>query len=116
MSTTELLRVSCDTTDEGWHVRLVGEADFSVVDVLTETLRGVTPRQGQDVRLDLSGLQFVDLACMRALIDFARRAERAGASVLVVHPNPSFTLLRGLLGRDVPQVRDTGQRARTSRR
>jgi anti-anti-sigma regulatory factor len=116
MSTTELLRVSLVTTDDSWHVRLVGEADFSVVGVLAETLQGVTPRQGQDVRLDLSGLEFVDLACMRELIRFARRAERVGARVLVVHPNPSFTILRGLLGPDIPQVRDPGPGRGASRR
>lgn len=42
---TELLRVSCDTSDGAWHVRLVGEADFSVLDDLTGAL-GVTAATG----------------------------------------------------------------------
>ena len=102
MSTTELLRVSCDTSDGAWRIRLVGEADFSVLDDLTETLQSVTVRPGQQVRLDVERLQFVDLACMRALVDFAQRVERPGARVHAEQPNATFTRLRGMLASDAP--------------
>lgn len=102
MSTTELLSVSCDTSDGACRIRLVGEADFSVLDDLTETLQSVTVRPGQQVRLDVKRLQFVDLACMRALVDFAQRAERLGARVHVEQPNATFTRLRGMLASDAP--------------
>lgn len=102
MSTTELLRVSCDTADGAWQIRLVGEADFSVLDDLTGALQGVTVRQGQQVRLDVGSLRFADVACMRALIQFTDRAERVGARVHVEHPNATFARLRGVLGSDGP--------------
>jgi anti-anti-sigma regulatory factor len=108
MSTIELLRVSCATTDDACRIQLVGEADFSVLDELTRALEAVPLRRGQDVHLDVAGLEFVDLACMRALMRFAGRAERAGARVHVVHPNPSFTLVRRTMGLDVRQVCDNG--------
>lgn len=106
MSTTELLRVSCDTSDGAWRIRLVGEADFSVLDDLTGALQGVTVRRGQEVLLDVGRLQFADVACMRALIRFAERAERLGARVYVEEPAATFTRLRRLLVADAPQARD----------
>jgi hypothetical protein len=65
MSTTELLRVSCDTSDGAWRIRLVGEADFSVLDDLIGALQGVAVRPGQEVLLDVGRLQFADVACVR---------------------------------------------------
>lgn len=102
MSTIDLLRVSCVSTDDACHVQLVGEADFSVLDELTRALRCVRVGRGQEVRLDVGGLEFIDLACMRALVDFARRAERAGVRVRVEQPNTTFTRLRGMLVSDAP--------------
>ena len=102
MSTTELLRVSCDASDGAWHIRLDGEADFSVLDDLTGALQGVTVRQGQQVRLDVARLRFADVASMRALIQFTERAERLGARVHVERPNATFTRLRRILVSDAP--------------
>jgi len=112
MSTTELLRVSCVTTDDAWRIQLVGEADFSVLDDLTGALQGVTVRRGQEVLLDVGRLQFADVACMRALIRFAERAERLGARVYVEEPTATFTRLRRLLVADAPRARDHGGRLR----
>jgi hypothetical protein len=110
MSTTELLRVSCDTSDGAWRIRLVGEADFSVLDDLTGALQGVTVRPGQEVLLDVGKLQFADVACMRALIRFAERAERLGARVYVEEPTATFTRLRRLLVADASRASDDGGR------
>jgi hypothetical protein len=107
MSTTELLRVSCDTSDGAWRIRLVGEADFSVLDDLTGALQGVTVRPGQEVLLDVGKLQFADVACMRALIRFA---ERLGARVYVEEPTATFTRLRRLLVADASRASDDGGR------
>ena len=41
------------------------------------------------------------LACLRALVHFASRAESGGADVQVVHPTASFALLRDELGVEV---------------
>ena len=106
MSTIELLRVSCTTTDHVCRIELAGEADFSVLDELARALQVVAAQRGRDVYLDVAGLEFVDLACMRALMRFAEGSERTGARVHVVRPNPSFTLVRGMLGPGVLQASD----------
>ena len=84
-------------------IQLAGEADFSVLGDLAGALQGVTLRRGQEVRLDVRRLQFADVACMRALIRFAERAEHLGARVYVEEPTATFTRLRRLLVADAPQ-------------
>ena len=101
MSTTELLRVSHVASECDCCIKLVGEADFSVLRQLSDALQTVALRPGQDVRLDVAELRFIDVACMRAVVGFVRRAARAGASVQVVEPSSEFQLLSGLFGREV---------------
>ena len=101
MSTTELLRVSHVACDRDSCLKLVGEADFSVLHELSDALDAVALRSGQEVRLDVAELDFIDVACMRTLMCFVRRAASVGVSVHVVNPGSEFTLLSGLLASEV---------------
>lgn len=101
MTTTDLLRVLHVASERDCCVKLIGEADFSVLHVLSDALQTVALRRGQDVRLDVADLHFIDVACMRALMSFFRRAARAGVSVHVVDANSEFTLLADLFGGEV---------------
>lgn len=69
-------------------VEIVGELDFSNAPALRRSLRALERRRPRVLVLDLSGLQFMDVAGVRTMLDAARRAGRDGRRVVVANPIP----------------------------
>jgi anti-anti-sigma factor len=68
--------------DGATRLRLLGELDLSVSEDLAERLRGLR-RAGENVRLDLSELEFVDSSGIRTLVMELREARQQGSRLEV---------------------------------
>jgi ABC-type transporter Mla MlaB component len=93
MSSTISLQHRSAVSDHQYHLHLDGEADLAVLDELDAALGAIDLRAVTDVRIDASGLTFIDLGCVRSLVDLATRAERAGATVSVEHAPRTLRLV-----------------------
>lgn len=76
-------------------VRLAGEADCTVRDTLQAVLATLTADGAQAIRVDLTGLEFIDVCCTRELIAVARR--HPAARLVVYHPPASLRRITALL-------------------
>jgi anti-anti-sigma regulatory factor len=76
---------------------LTGEIDESTYAALVDALHGHT-RRGATLHLDLSGLQYCDVAGLRAMVGITGSHGPAGSERLVLHavPPPLRTALRVL--------------------
>lgn len=81
-----LLRVELARSEAEVEVRLAGELDMSSADAAAqEILRRCEP--GVDLRLDLSGVTFLDVTGLHAVRDARREAERRGVHVALGRPH-----------------------------
>ena len=95
----ELLSVAIEPGDDRVVVHLRGEADLSVLPLLTDGLREAA-QAGDPVEVDLAEVGFFDCACLSALSTF-RAAQRAtGRDCRLVHVPPSVRRLLTLAGRE----------------
>ena len=81
------LTVSISATESYVLVRLAGEADTTVGVQLRELLAAVLAGMRHLV-VDISGLHFMDAACVRVLVTACRAAEDAGGTLVLVAPQP----------------------------
>jgi anti-sigma B factor antagonist len=72
---------------------LIGELDVAVAGGLQDRLRQYADA-GQDVRLDLSGLDFIDSSGVQAVVLALRDARRCGRGLLEVDPRLSASTRR----------------------
>jgi anti-anti-sigma regulatory factor len=79
---------------------LAGEADFTNHDQLLEILAEAMLTEG-DVRLDVSGLTFVDVAATRAIISTAQKMP-AGRRLVLIEPCRSLRIILSSIGIGVP--------------
>jgi anti-anti-sigma factor len=78
-----------EETKAGWCVVAVrGRADADSADELETALRSAVDQHAR-VAADLSGLDYVSSAGLRALIQAARAAEVRGANFAICSPTPS---------------------------
>lgn len=77
---------------------LRGEADISTLDELEAALEHVKDDGAGSVHLHVADLDFADVATVRRLILFARRARRTGHEIMTCGANPTFRTLARLLG------------------
>lgn len=97
MSNDDLLHIVSIASDVRCHVYLCGEADISGVVKLAAALDAIAVRAGQEIHVDVGDLDFIDLACLRALICFARRAQNVGVDVQVHRPNRGFRMIHRMV-------------------
>lgn len=93
---TGLLRLSARRGGPGVDVVEVdGEIDLTTAPALNVTLGRLllAPSPGSVVVLDLSGLEFCDVAGLNAILRWARALARRGARFAVAAPPPSFRKL-----------------------
>jgi anti-anti-sigma factor len=76
---------------------LHGEVDMTSVDLLARELAAETER-GEDVRLDLSDLAFIDIAGLWVFHEAAVKLGRGGRTLTLVSPPPSVPRMLALLG------------------
>jgi anti-anti-sigma factor len=79
-------------------VRLTGEWDVTASDQLRDLLADRVRTGARNLVVDLSDVAFLDLACLYALIDGARVAERAGGTLQLTSPQSVIVRLIALLG------------------
>jgi len=94
--------ISCTVTRQA--VRLVGELDLSNVNVVEGALAcGTSPRgRGRTLCLELCGLEFCDVAGVRALLDGTEKFRSEGNVVVLLRPTPAVRRIFQLL--DVPEA------------
>ena len=80
------LTVSMSATESCVLVKMAGEADTTVSGPLRELLAAVLAGMHQLV-VDVSGLRFIDAACVRVLVG-ASGAKDAGGTLALVAPQP----------------------------
>ncbi len=81
------LTVSMSATESYVLVGMAGEADMTVSGQVRELLAAVLAGMRQLV-VDVSGLHFIDTACVRVLVGACRAAEDAGGTLALVAPQP----------------------------
>jgi anti-sigma B factor antagonist len=81
------LTMSISATESYVLVRVAGEADTTVSVQMHELLAAVLAGMRHLV-VDMSGLRFVDVACVRVLVRACRAAEDAGGTLVLVAPQP----------------------------
>lgn len=84
--------------DDELIVVLTGEADLTNHESLRASLAEVDPTRVRTTHLELSGLEFCDLAAFRQLLAFAGRVRAADRRVFVYGANPTLRKVAGFLG------------------
>lgn len=76
-------------------VRLSGEADVAVERMLRESLAELfsRPPRAEDLSVDVGGLDFVDVSCLRLLVRAADLAHQRGARLVLQNPSAQFLRL-----------------------
>jgi anti-sigma B factor antagonist len=69
-----------ERAEDGQTFRLFGELDLGAVQCLRDEIRAAAPPGG--IRLDLSGLEFIDSTGIQALIDISKELRGEGKLVL----------------------------------
>ncbi|WP_328291389.1 STAS domain-containing protein [Kineococcus sp. NBC_00420] len=88
--------VAVDTTMSVVH--LVGELDIDTSGLLAAVVAGQIERGHVDLRLDLSGVRFCDLAGLYALRAALRDLQEAGGRLRLLRPSPFLLRVVGLCG------------------
>ena len=88
------------SVDDGAALRIVlrGEADAASVGVLQDALAGLTVDGVRRVELDVSALEFVDVAALRHLTLFAMELKQTGREVRTRGAQPVLAHLIRLVG------------------
>ena len=81
-------------------VRVRGDCDLTTATQLRERLLDMLAWQSATMVLDLSGVDFLDCAGVRALLAASRRAELLGGMLVVAAPSPQVARLFQLTGLD----------------
>ena len=81
-------------------VKLTGEWDLAVRDQLRDGLAAEVLAGSRNLVVDLSGVTFLDLSCLHALLEGGRLAERADGALQLVSPQPVIVWPMALVGAD----------------
>lgn len=79
-------------------LRLDGEVDMSNRDLFDAALRVVALVEGEDVRIDVRGLEFIDVRGMAELDRFAARLRAEGRELSIVGASAALERYAGLFG------------------
>jgi anti-sigma B factor antagonist len=81
-------------------VRLAGELDLECVPAIRAELRDVFVQGGEQLRIDLAGVTFIDSTGLGALVWAWKQARMFRMRFLVVNPSPEVARLLSLSGLD----------------
>ncbi|HEX6248304.1 MAG TPA: STAS domain-containing protein [Nocardioidaceae bacterium] len=94
---SRLLRVeTAREADASW-VRLHGEADIATLPHLAAALDGIELDGARCWYLDVTGLEFADVATLRQLATFARQVRRSGHEIRTCGANATLRKVASLL-------------------
>jgi anti-sigma B factor antagonist len=85
--------ISAEDRDGRAHLSLRGELDLATAPEL-EQLVNERVDAGQEVVVDLRGLEFMDSSGIRVLVAAHARAGRSGTRVVIVRPEPSSAVAK----------------------
>ena len=85
--------ISTEDRDGGTHLTLHGELDLATAPEL-EQLVNERLDDGQEVVVDLRGLEFMDSSGIRVLVAAHARAGRTGGRLVVVRPRPNSAVAK----------------------
>jgi anti-anti-sigma factor len=83
-------------------VKLVGDLDLTVTGCLLHWARAFAARPVPAVRVDLSGLEFADLAGLRALTEACGTLRRSGCRIDITRQSAALCRLTALTGIAIP--------------
>ena len=75
-----------------------GELDISSAPALEHAVSQALDGQGDEFRVDISGLTFMDSAGAQALVRVHNHVERVGRQLVVVSPTPGVRMVFEILG------------------
>jgi anti-anti-sigma factor len=85
--------ISAEDRDGRAHLSLRGELDLATAPELEEIVNERVDA-GQEVVVDLRGLEFMDSSGIRVLVAAHARAGRTGTRVIVVRPQPASAVAK----------------------
>jgi anti-anti-sigma factor len=88
-------------------VELAGDLDLTVVGCLLDWARAFAARPVPAVRVDISGLTFIDVAGLRALAEACGMLQRSGCLIDITGRSESVSRLTALTGIAIPAGRTT---------
>ncbi|QXJ21604.1 STAS domain-containing protein [Actinomadura graeca] len=109
---TALLRIA-SASGSSW-LRLTGDVDVSNAPALSRALRAAEARAPGDVHLDLAGVDFIDVAGLRAITKAARDLDERECMLVLHSVSPHLDKLVRLIGWDATPGLLTHCRARQS--
>lgn len=97
-ATDTRLRIETSKTAEVMCITIHGEADFSALESLDAALGRIQLDGTQTLQLNVSSLEFIDVAALRLLTAFAQRARRSGLEVTTCGGRPVLHKVARLFG------------------
>ena len=94
------LTIDCYTNAGGMSVRLRGELDAHNGPEAAGTLAGLIDHSTGDVEVDVNGVEFVDSAGIRLLVELSRGMDVVHRRLSLVYPSPVFARIIELLESD----------------
>lgn len=85
---TSNLDIRTEQCDGACLITLTGEIDMHSAPGLRERLMGLSENPGGHFILDLTGVQYMDSSGVGTIVEFKRRTDRAGGSVMLVGLQP----------------------------
>jgi len=98
--TGDLLRFKLSKNGTTETLFVAGELDISSAPAFEQAVRQALDGQGQEFRLDMSGLTFLDSTGAKALVDVHSHVERLGRRLVVVSPAHGVRRVLDILGLD----------------
>jgi anti-anti-sigma factor len=98
--TDDLLRVQFRRDGAAETLDVSGELDISTASVLENAVAGTLDGQGDEFRLDVSAMTFMDSTGARSILRVNERLRGLGRRLVVVSPTPAVLRVLELLGLD----------------
>ena len=96
----DLLRCQLDHDGTAETLFVIGELDISSAPTLEHAVREALERQGEELRLDLSQLTFMDSTGAQTLFQLHKRVDRLRRRLVVVAPTDAVRMVLEILGLD----------------
>ena len=96
----DLLRFKLSKNGTAETLSVAGELDISRAPAFEQAVSQALDGHGQEFRLDMSGLTFMDSTGAQALVRVHKHVERLGRRLVVVSPTHAVRMVLDILGLD----------------
>jgi anti-sigma B factor antagonist len=96
----DLLRFKLSKNGTAETLFVAGELDISSAPAFEQAVSQALDGQGQEFRLDMSQLTFMDSSGAKALVHLHKHVERLGRRLIVVSPTHGVRMVLDILGLD----------------